>query len=464
MPYNYLPGFIVNTVDGGLAVRRAPKAHSTLIIGVADKGVADQPYQVTDRAKAALEFGLGGNLIRAMEEAATYSDNIILFRMGTKPATLKGVGKDTTEGSESDGFDISFGARSVDTATRYKVWYKDGVLAVYLDGNCVYSNAAGAAVDTGDLTIDGVVEDNLGLQIGTGASPSLATALALNAIPVGTATEPQPVYTDAVTGTSPALTGREAYIAFLKATELLDGIQVEQVVVPDAKFDGPNVAFYVVADTTTAANNPVKNADALDWLKTTSDPYGFKTYKWASEATDSNGDAVAATNFADYASRKAAGYYEQSWGYAVARFCANTSKLSVPCIGFVGTTAPKTFKLVDVRQWIGFLPTYDANGKVTAPGAGLLGIPYLMGTTVGKLIRPARTPEPVAPKASSRPPKASTTAPSTSTRTRTRSTSVRTCTWLPIWPSTRTVGAATTPRTSLRSWLVSARCSTRSRL
>lgn len=91
--YPNLPGFVINAVDGGLAARRPPTAKSTLVFGTAAQGAADSPYQVTDRARAAQEFGFQGNLVRAMEEvSAQGSDNIILFRMGTKPATLKAVG------------------------------------------------------------------------------------------------------------------------------------------------------------------------------------------------------------------------------------------------------------------------------------------------------------------------------------------------------------------------------------
>jgi hypothetical protein len=86
-----LPGFIINTVDGGLAARRPPKAKSTLIFGTADQGVADSPYQVTDPSLAAKQFGFNGNLVRAMSEALAYSDNVILFRMGTQTRSSRVV-------------------------------------------------------------------------------------------------------------------------------------------------------------------------------------------------------------------------------------------------------------------------------------------------------------------------------------------------------------------------------------
>jgi hypothetical protein len=89
--YNYLPGVIVNTLDGGLTATFAPQDNSILIIGTAGQGPVNTPYQVTDRALAAQTFGFSGSLERSIEECATNSDNIIAFRMGASPMVLTGV-------------------------------------------------------------------------------------------------------------------------------------------------------------------------------------------------------------------------------------------------------------------------------------------------------------------------------------------------------------------------------------
>jgi len=94
--YKYLPGVIVNTLDGGLTSASAPQDDAILVIGTAGQGPVNTPYQVTDRALAAQTFGPAGTLERAIEECATYSDNILAFRIGTTPMQLKGVGLDTT--------------------------------------------------------------------------------------------------------------------------------------------------------------------------------------------------------------------------------------------------------------------------------------------------------------------------------------------------------------------------------
>ena len=100
MAYSYLPGVQVTTLDGGLATSTVPSSRSTLILGTSGQGPANEPYNVTDRALAAQVFGLSGSLIRACEEVSSGgSDNIILFRIGTKQAALVGVGLDNTTGT-----------------------------------------------------------------------------------------------------------------------------------------------------------------------------------------------------------------------------------------------------------------------------------------------------------------------------------------------------------------------------
>jgi hypothetical protein len=97
MAFSFLPGVQVNTVDNGLAARRAPRTKATLVIGTSGSGPADDIFQVVDRAVAAKLFGLDGTITRSMEEVfAGGCDNVILYRMGTKPMTLAKVGKRVT--------------------------------------------------------------------------------------------------------------------------------------------------------------------------------------------------------------------------------------------------------------------------------------------------------------------------------------------------------------------------------
>ena len=265
MAFNNLPGIIVNTVDGGLVSAAPPQDHSILIIGTCDQGVINQPYQVTNRATAALQFGLNGNLIRSMEECAANSDNVILFRMGAQPQVLAGIGVETGT-TPTPGFSLSFGQATATSATDYKIWYKAGVVAVYYQGDLEYSNDPLQTTDNGDITVAGTISGNTGLQIGTGASATFANAITVQAaaVLVGATSTPAPTLTAAITGIG--LTGRQTYLAFLDAINLLQGIQVEEVVVPAATLDAPNVAFYSAGNTATAVNNPATNPNALDWL------------------------------------------------------------------------------------------------------------------------------------------------------------------------------------------------------
>jgi len=52
---------------------------------------------------------------------------------------LTGVGLDTTVGTETPGFNITFSDVIADAAICYQIWYKAGVLSVWKDGTLVYS-------------------------------------------------------------------------------------------------------------------------------------------------------------------------------------------------------------------------------------------------------------------------------------------------------------------------------------
>jgi len=505
LPYNYLPGTIVNIVDGGLTSAFAPQDDAILVIGTAGQGVVNTPYQVTDRSVAAGQFGFSGSLERAIEECATYSDNIIAFRMGTTPMVVSGIGLDNTSGHATPGFSITFGDVESDSASQYAIWYAEGVLAVYENGEIVYSNQAGAAVDTSNIFITGAVAGNVGLTIGTGEDPSLAGAVLVSKLSTLTGTSDQPLPTitqQPVDGTQ--LTGRQLYIALRKAMDLLEGIVVKIIYAPDAVFDQPNVAFYNSTDSTTAANNPVTNPDALDWLSVTTDAYNDNVYQWASESVDSNGtvvsayggltttlegalpavitastlstpstvvltaansgdnlsgslvfqmgsgpqvavtlsnstlahavaaitgiiegnsvtgitvgvtgavititgtedSSVAGTNtfivqndlidiqsgatpgFASAAARQGAGFMEVNYGCTLGNFAADLSQIGPLVVAVIGTTGPVSTNLVNTRKWIGYLPTYNTAGDPVTYGSGLLGNPYLVGTTAEKM-------------------------------------------------------------------------------
>lgn len=398
MALNFLPGVQVSTIDGGLVARRVPTSKSVLVLGTAGQGPANNPFSVVDRSTAAQIFGFSGSLIRGLEEVALGgADNIILFRIGTTAATLKNVGKDT--GSlTSAGFTISFGQVDANVGSEYSIWYKTGVLYVWNGTQLVYANdvANSTVVDTGDLTITGAVTGNNGLQLGTGASGTLNAAITVSAAAAlsGTVPQPAPTFTAAVLGTG--LTGRQLYIAMAQALDLLDIFPVDSVVAPDAILDQPNVAFYVSSNQATVANNPATNGSALDWLKVTADAFGNKTYQWASESVDSNGSVATPMSAATASDRIAAGFGEVNFAHLLASFAQKQENVGQAgtCLVFLGTSQPTTFKLIDLRTWVGFLPIWDptilnqvgdADIRVTTDGSGILGNPYLAGCTAARL-------------------------------------------------------------------------------
>lgn len=399
MAFTHLPGVQVTTIDGGLVARRVPTSKAVLVLGTAAQGPANNPFPVADRATAAQVFGFSGSLIRAMEEIAIGgSDNIILFRIGTKAATLANVGKDTGSVSTA-GFTITFGQVDANVGTEYSIWYKTGVLYVWNGTQLVYANdvANDTVVDTGDISLSATPSGNLGGKFGTGsvgvlsAAITVAAAAAQSPVTLGNSIGVQATLTQATLGTG--LTGRELYIALAQAMDLLDVYPIDEVTAPDALFDNPNVAFHTFGDTN---NDPTVNANALDWLKITTDSFGNRTYQWANDSVDSEGNTVSPMSVSTSAERIAAGFGEVNFGHLLATFAQKQEAVGQAgtCLVFIGTTGPATFKLTDLRTWVGFLPKYDptivdqvgdADIKVTTDGSGILGNPYLAGCTSARL-------------------------------------------------------------------------------
>jgi hypothetical protein len=173
MGYNYLPGVQVSTNDGGLAIGSTPSAKPTVILGTAGAGQISTPYLVTDRAAAAAEFGLSGTLIKGMEEVQQGGcDNIVLFRVGARAASLSGIGTyqvDQGGGTyaadvNNIGFTIVFGQVTPTIANDYRVYYENGLLEVWYQGSQVYSNNQSNPIDTGDIAVTGAAAAGTALK------------------------------------------------------------------------------------------------------------------------------------------------------------------------------------------------------------------------------------------------------------------------------------------------------------
>jgi hypothetical protein len=324
-------------------------------------------------------------------------------------SATKAIGKQPV--AAQPGYLITLGQVEADANSRYSVWYAAGALSIWLDNELVYSNdpvvtGSSAVINTGDCVISGSATG--GTAIGTGTD-SLATAVQIQNISGGaTYVAPQ---------TGIGLTGRQLYIAQQNAMNLLQGFPIDEVIVPGALGDNPNVAFYLTGP---SPNNPATNPNALDWLWTGVDAQGNPIYQWASETlfwNSTNQSAASALlrgqgstttavsfSFSDPTTRLASGvgaggtvqpsgFHEVNFAYQLARFCFNQSEApqadnggALGFIGFSGPASLSNFSLPAVKAWIGYLPVYDPiTGLATVSGAGLLGIPYLVGCAASSL-------------------------------------------------------------------------------
>lgn len=397
---------------------------------------------MTDGSVAAKLFGVTGSAFKTIAEVLTHSDNVLLWRLGTTSAILAGIGADIS----ATGFNIEFGQRQANTASIYKIWYANGALYLWLNGNLAYAfdTANGVFEDTGDSLVNGtaVAGQNLLVELGSAfipthaytvgsqvkpavhtgfnyictaagisgsaepvwnavyggssisgaatfktvnpSAPAVQNALTLTQAAAVVVTAPlvAPAFTAAKDGTG--LTARQTYIALSETLDLLSTQQISQVICPNVVLDAPNVAFYVASDATTLINNPATNPDALDFLQTVTDIYGDNTYTWASDA---------AIVFSSPADRLAQGFHEVNFGYLLARFSASQQEELGGCTAFIGTNGPgfyngqsnNRFDLLSTRRWVGAIPTYDINGNPASFGVGLCGISYVKGTTSSKL-------------------------------------------------------------------------------
>lgn len=357
----------------------------------------------------------------AMSFTAQYPTGTASLTSPTPVFTTAAIQVNAT--SANPGFSVILGEVAASASSDYTVWYENGILSLWLDGNLVYSNDPAFNVNTGDSIVSGAAVGGLVLNNGVAGNPdtyansiTLAVAAALSTEAPNSA----PIYTAPQTGIG--LTSRQLYIAQQNAMNILQGFPVDIVVTPGALADNPNVAFYVSATPATAVNNPATNPNALDWLWTGVDVNGEPIYQWADDAHfyqfdnsvvstatllgQSGATTPVATVFTSPSVRLAAGagssnlqpsgFHEVNFAYQLARFCAAQSEAPQAdvggCFGFIGCNGPANlanFSLPAVRAWIGFLPTYDpVKGNTippVTPGSGLLGIPFLVGATAGQL-------------------------------------------------------------------------------
>lgn len=163
--FESLPGIIHELQDGGLQIIEANSAPSTVVIGLASKGVTGSKTPVVRANEAESAFGKDGNLIRGMYEAISGgAENVYLLRANAKSAIIYGVGTDNQvanptsietllkDGSAADAYFLRYTSPASlgPNATRGRLQVKNAL------GRLVYdNNPGGALLDLGEVVVSG---------------------------------------------------------------------------------------------------------------------------------------------------------------------------------------------------------------------------------------------------------------------------------------------------------------------
>lgn len=401
--FDNLPQHRVNRLDGGLRASLTDDAPLVLLLGTADKGPGDEPFNARDTSRARNTFGGTSQLYQGLVETRkAYGDgaNIWLFRIGTAPAIL------TVSGLEV-GQEVKIIPRDrVSTiGANYKVSYNgiSNTLWVYNDlGSLVWSNSSANPVDLSEIEVRGSLSSLSGAQsVGDPSAGTLASSVTF------TAAGASDGFTFSAATTGPGTNNlRKVYEGLEDAYRLLDSFDVDIVVPLGVYADDPNVAFFISGvggrdlgcqggDAWQSRDNPVVfGSGVLGWFKSTAptitDCEGTYTYEWASDVVSSGETStVAPLEFAHYWSdsddRISDGFHEVSFAHQLANFCYQQTKNQSTCIGVIGMNGPQSYYAGDVHKWIGDLPVKNPAGSITTDGYGLLGLPETVGASASRL-------------------------------------------------------------------------------
>jgi len=390
MAFENLPGVFANLIDGNLIPGAANNNPAVLIIGTSPRGTSETVYEVASVSEAAQAFGKNdGTLVRGMYEArAGGAENINLFRIGAKPATLSGIGggitimtvsKDASAGTEYELF-------WDDSEERLRVWRVSDDLLVYDN----YPSYPSATVDENEVSVTGAV---VGLP-GSGSRADIGTSTVPVTLLLGD-TVGGATYTAGDDGI--LLSRMELFEELYKAYKLLENVEVDIVCPMNVFLDDANVADMTSAEIS-ALNSaswsgqesyPTAGAanDALG--RVFAQEYDGEWYFW----WDINEDGVAEI-WPDAGSAESAfdafgtqlsssDFHEANFGYQLGDFCYRQSENNQEMIGVIGVLPPNSWSLKDVSAWIGKEPVSaeDSNGYdiISSNGTGLFGIKWMAG-------------------------------------------------------------------------------------
>lgn len=388
--FENLPGVIPEIKDQGLAVNPPVRGLRTLVLGTAGQGQSFWPYVVGSSSAAASTFGSTGTLTRGMWEArGAGAQNVIMYRIGSTPAKLEGVGDSTGLG----GYTIETLRRDDDAGGIYSVYYDDTSdrLVVWntQSGLTVFDNDDTDPIDLGEVVVSGSRGASGGPDI---AGPSVGIALesVVGAGHTGTS------FTAGTDGSNPSR--MELYEYYHDAYKALLGKDFDFVIPMDIYADDKNIvdgysfsASYI-AGITGGDDYPTAGSDDDILAKVYIEEYRGKDYFF----WDLDGDGVAelypsvgaasSTTKIDGNGLSTADFHEVNFGYQCARFCHEISVNNRFCLGTVGMRPPTSLSLEDVSTWIGKAPTYTTRsdgsryiGRLQDNGSGLLGNKFKAG-------------------------------------------------------------------------------------
>jgi hypothetical protein len=388
--FTNLPGVIPELKDQGLAVNPPVRGLRTLVLGTAGQGQSSWPYVVGSSSAAASTFGSEGTLTRGMWEArGAGAQNVIMYRIGSTPAILEGVGDSTGVG----GYKVETLRRDADAGSIYSIYYDDTSdrLVVWntQSGLTVYDNDDTDPVDLGEVVVSGSRGASGGPDI---AGPSVGIALedVVGAGHTGTS------FTAGTDGTSPSR--MELYEYYHDAYKALLGKDFDFVIPMDVYVDDKNIvdgySFSASYLASISGGDDYPTADSDDDIlgKVYIEEYRGKDYFF----WDLNGDGVAdlyptvgaasSTTKIDGNGLTTADFHEANFGYQCARFCHEISVNNRFCLSSIGMRPPASLSLEDVAVWIGKAPTYTTRSDGTQyiarlqdNGTGLLGNKFKAG-------------------------------------------------------------------------------------
>jgi len=389
MAFNNLPGVFPEKQDGGLAILASTNAPRVMVLGTADKGSADAPFQVGRSQEAASAFGSAGTLTRGMYETKTAgSTNTVLLRMNATAASLEGIGVAAAIG----GIKITTFRKDDDAGDSYSFYWDDTAQRLVVKNvssdDVIFDrdfDEVDADINTGEVIVSG--EPGAG-----GADIGSVSAFHTLTMSAGEMTSFSVTFTAGTDGTSPSR--MKLYEALTKAYRLLENEQFDIMVPMDVYLDDKNVADGDTITLPGVNTHPVagSSSDALGEVFV-EEYLGSLYFFWD---TDGDGDAelwpdgvgsASASSKIDGTSLTAADFHEVNFAYQLANFCFEISENNVEVTGVIGVKPPSSVALEDVSLWVGELPAFTVDtgsgqqsvASASDNGSGLLGNKFMAG-------------------------------------------------------------------------------------